>query len=528
MLKDFDYMNPDYTAVFVARAKRLKWMRENPEGVPALKLYYRNNIAQFITDWGMTFDPRNAGLGLPASIPFILFERQVEWIEEFMDCWKNGRPFLTVKCREMGLSWLSIAVACSVCLFNEGIVVGFGSKKEEYVDKIGSPKSLFYKARMFLRYIPHEFRGGFIEKKHAPHMRVNIPATGSYLSGECGDDIGRGDRSSFYFVDESAHLQRPHLIEASLSQTTNCRVDISTICGTDNPFYKKIEEGKIKCFRFGWRSDPRKNQAWYDKQVFELDPVTVAQEIDMDPHASKEGIVIPNKWVQSAIDAHTKLGIEPTGAREGAFDVADTGRDRNAFCGRHGILVEYLESWSGKEATDDIFESVEKVFMICDVNNYETFYYDADGLGAGVRGDSRVVNERREEAGQKELEVELFRGSGAVIDPEEEMVKGRLNQDFFVNHKAQGWWRLRILFQNTHRAVNGMPYNPDEIISLSSDLPELTKLTTELSQPTYSLKNGKILIDKQPEGSMSPNHADSVMISYAPKEQQYKGILDLL
>lgn len=524
---EFDFRNPDYASVFQWRVKRLAYLRENPDQIPLLKAYYRENIAQFIIDWGVTFDPRNAERRLPSVIPFLLFERQEEWVFEFIESWKNQEPFTTVKTRDMGLSWLSIAVACSVCLFNDGIVAGFGSRKEEYVDKIGSPKSLFYKARMFLKYLPAEFRGGWNEKKHAPHMRINIPDTGSCMSGESGDGIGRGDRSSFYFVDESAFLERPQLVEASLSQTTNCRVDISTPNGSDNPFAQKVLGGKIKCFRFHWREDPRKDDAWYEKQLEELDPVTIAQEIDMDFNASKEGIIIPSKWVQAAIGAHGKLDIEPTGERQGAFDVADRGKDKNAFCGKHGFLLDYLESWSGKDATDDIFESVEKCFMIADTNDYESFYYDADGLGAGVRGDSRVINERRVEDSQKEIEVKLFRGSGEIIDPDDEMVKGRKNKDFFTNHKAQGWWHLRILFQNTYRAVNGLEYDPDEIISIDRNLPELTALTSELSQPTYSLRNGKILVDKQPDGALSPNLSDSVMINYAPKKREARGFFDL-
>lgn len=524
---EFDFRNPDYASVFKWRVERLAYLRENPDQIPLLKSYYRDNIAQFITDWGVTFDPRNAERKLPSLIPFLLFDRQEEWVDEFMDAWRCQEPFTTVKTRDMGMSWLSVATACSVCLLNDGIVAGFGSRKEEYVDKIGSPKSLFYKARMFLKYLPAEFRGGWNEKKHAPHMRIQIPHTGSVMSGESGDGIGRGDRSSFYFVDESAFLERPKLVEASLSQTTNCRCDISTPNGSDNPFAQKVLSGKGRIFRFHWRQDPRKDASWYEKQVYELDAVTVAQEIDIDFNASKENIIIPSKWVQAAIGAHKKLGIEPTGERQGAYDVADTGKDKNAFSGRHGILLDYLESWSGKDATDDIFESVEKCFMIADTHNYESFYYDADGLGAGVRGDSRVINERRKENGQSEIDVMLFRGSGEIVDPDDEMVKGRLNKDFFTNHKAQGWWYLRILFQKTYRAINGQEYDPDEIISISEDLPELETLTTELSQPTYSLRNGKILVDKQPDGALSPNHADSVMINYAPKKREARSFFDL-
>jgi len=524
---DFDFKNPDYVPIFRERVARLAYLRENPEQVPLLKNHYKHNIAQFIDDWGVTFDPRNIERGLPALVPFLLFDRQREWIDEFLGAWSDGVPFITMKSRDMGLSWLSIGVACSVCLFNDGVVAGFGSRKKEYVDRIGHPKALLYKARMFLRYIPPEFRCGFDERKHAPEMRITIPGTGSCITGECGDEIGRGDRTAFYFVDESAHLERPHIAEASLSATTNCRADISTPNGSDNPFAEKILAGKIRQFIFHWRDDPRKDEAWYDKQLDELDPVTVAQEIDLDFNASKEGIIIPSAWVQAAIDAHEKLGIEPTGAREGAFDVADQGRDKNAFAGRHGILLDHIESWSGSKDTSDIFDSVERCFLIADTHDYPLFHYDGDGLGAGVRGDARVINERREDAGQRIIEVVQFRGSGEIVDPDDEMVPGRSNKDFFTNWKEQSWWSLRLRFRDTFRAVNGAEYDPENIISLSSKLTELRRLCTELSQPTYTLRNGKILVDKQPEGSLSPNLADSAMMLYAPRARMSRGFFDI-
>jgi hypothetical protein len=37
------------------------------------------------------------------------------------------------------------------------------------------------------------------------------------LKGEAGDNIGRGDRTTLYFVDEAAFLQRPLLIDAALA-----------------------------------------------------------------------------------------------------------------------------------------------------------------------------------------------------------------------------------------------------------------------------------------------------------------------
>lgn len=512
----FDFKNPDYVAVFEWRMDRLKRIRRDPKVLPALKAFYRDNPAQFIIDWGMTFEPRNVERGLPAHIPFLLFPKQEEWVAWFVERWKQREPGLTEKTRDMGMSWLTVGTAATICLHHRGVVAGFGSRKEEYVDKIGSPKALFEKARMFLASLPPEFRGGWHRDKHAPHMRVLFPETGSAMTGESGDGIGRGDRTSFYVVDESAFLERPQLVDASLSATTNCRQDISTPNGLANPFAQKRHGGKIKLFTFHWRDDPRKDDDWYAKQVHELDPVTVAQEIDINYAASVEGVVIPSAWVQSAVNAHVKLGIEPTGMRFCGLDVADEGIDMNAFGSRRGILLDHLTEWSGKGS--DIFATTVRAIGICEELGAEHFDYDADGLGSGVRGDSRVVNEARVNEGKRAILANPFRGSGAVHDPEGEMVKGRKNADFFSNIKAQAWWSLRMRFQATHRAVTeGGPFDADDLISIDPNLTMLGRLIPELSQPTYSIsQTGKVVIDKAPEGMRSPNLADAVMICFQP------------
>jgi len=512
-----DWRNPAYAEIFAARAERLQRLRAAPHRLGKLKDYYRDHIAQFITDWGMTFDPRNVERDVPTLIPFILFPKQQEWVEWFFERWRNRERGLTEKSRESGVSWLSVATAASICLLNEGVVAGFGSRKEEYVDKIGNPKSLFEKARTFVQLLPIEFRGGWIREQHAPHMRIMFPETKSVMTGEAGDSIGRGDRTSFYFIDEAAFLEHPELVDAALSQTTNCRQDISTPNGMANSFAIQRHSGKRKVFTFHWRDDPRKDQAWYDRQVEEINnPIVVAQELDINYSASAEGIIIPSAWVQAEIGAHQKLGIEPTGDRRGGFDVADEGFDKNAFAGKHGFLLEYLRSWSGKGG--DIYRSVATVFDICTERGYESFYYDADGLGAGVRGDARTINEMRRERVQTEIRDNPFRGSGEVWDPDGEMVKKRKNKDYFANAKAQAWWWLRLLFQNTHRAVvEKMEFDPTKIISIDPQLPELVALSLELSQPTYSINMvGKILVDKMPNGARSPNLADAVMICYQP------------
>lgn len=514
----FDFKTPDYAAIFTARAQRLAWIREDPAArLPPLKAFYREHPADFIRDWGCTFEVRNPERGLPAMIPFLLFPRQEEWIDFIMRKWRERRPGLTEKSRDCGVTWLSIALGCTLCLFNDGLNIGYGSRKEEYVDKIGAPKALFSRARQFLQLLPAEFLGGWDVKRHAPFKLISFPSTGSTMTGEAGDGIGRGDRASIYFVDEEAFLERPQTVEASLSQSTNCRQSISTPNGMANPFAQKRHSGKIEVFTFHWRSDPRKDQAWYDQQVEDIDnPQIVAQEIDLDYSASVEGVLIPQAWVQAAIDSHVKLGFAPTGARTGALDVADTGIDKNAFCGAYGPLVEMVEEWAGDES--GIFKTVVRAHRLCDENGYISYKYDADGLGAGVRGDAIVINAGRKKEGMREVPVITFRGSGEKFNPEGEDVKGRKNKDYFLNFKAQSWWALRRRFYKTYHAVTnpGTPYVVDDLISLSSTMPNITKLCMELSQPTWDHNEvGKMFVEKAPDGTRSPNLADAVMMQFS-------------
>lgn len=534
-----DWKNPDYTAIYHQRMENLAAIRENPQRIPQLRAFYADHPDEFIDDWGVTFDPRNAERNLPTLIPFRLFPKQREWILWVVDRWRSQEPGLCEKSRDMGVTWLAVALACTLALFREGLVIGFGSRKSEYVDKIGTLKPILPKARMFMQNLPVEFQGGFVDWRDAPYMRIAFPDTGSLITGEGGDDIGRGDRSSIFFVDEAAHIQRPELVDASLSQTTNCRIDLSSVRGMNNTFAQKRWGGKVKLFIFDWRDDPRKDQAWYDKQCETLDPVVVAQEIDRDYAASVKGVVIPGIWVRAAIDAKKFLGIAPSGRKGLAFDVADEGADKDAWAACYGTEVEETDEWSGKGS--DIFGSVEYVFDVCDERGYSEFRYDSDGLGAGVRGDARVLNERRRANNAKTIRAIGYRGSEGVYAPDDIVEgtigadgdKGRTNQDYYHNRKAQAWWSLRKRFQKTYRWVESLKKHrqdpvkyptvlscpPDEIISLSSANPNLQKLVAELSQATYRQSEvGKLLIEKKKEGMPSPNMADAVVIHYAPME----------
>lgn len=532
---EFDWRNPDYVSVFKQRAERLARLRADPALLESVRVYYRTHLDDFVNDWGVTVDPRVASKGRSPIMPMILWPKQREYIQWLYERWRNDEPGVVVKSRDVGISWLAMGFASGIGIFHHDVSVGFGSEKEDKVDRSGDPDCLFFKGRMFLQYLPVEFRGGWTLSKHTAHMRISFPLTGSSITGEAGKNIGRGGRKSVYFVDESAHVPNPKAIDASLSANTECRIDMSSVNGMANSFAERAHNPAIPRFDFAFQDDPRKDAEWEKKKRAELDPVVFAAEYERNFTASIEGVVIPAMWVSASIDAHKRVGIEPQGPKRGAMDVADSGSDANAFGVAQEFLVHHVESWKGS-ADLDIYHSVERAFLLSDLFGLDDYVYDADGLGAGVRGDARKINEKRESEGVRTIGVAAFRGSGEVFDPERVVPQTeRKAEDFFENLKAQAWWYLRMRFQYTYRLIQrleaGDYVNPAEIdrelfISIAKDFKERARLCIELSQPVWATsKHGKVMVDKCPVGTKtevrkaikSPNLADDVMMLFAPR-----------
>lgn len=524
-MSQFNWKDPDYLPIYVARHKRLNALRRDPALLALVKKHYRESptgTADFINDWALTIDPRVKGRS--PVMPFLLFPRQIELLDFIARKYAAGEPGIVVKSRDVGASWLAMAWGVTKCLFTSDFMVGVGSAKEDKIDRSGDPDTLFYKARMFLQWIPVEFRAGWELSKHSAHMRLVFPGTNSSLTGEAGDNIGRGGRKSVYFVDEAAHIERPMLIDASLAATTECRIDMSSVNTMANSFAEKAHAGNIERFNFGWRDDPRKDQAWYDKKKRDLDPVIVAQEIDCNFNASADNVVIASNLVEAAIGLAERLGINLRGPRKSSLDIADQGRDKCAWASRDGNVLDGLLSWSG--ANMDIAESVSKAVGLTEEKGGKDLIYDADGMGANVRGDVRVMKEIRQEKNPRSfatVRVMPFRGSGAVLWPEKNARRSEVkNKDMFQNYKAQAWWFLYTMFVESDKANRGEPYDPDLIISIDPALPELTQLKGELSQPQWKwMTTGKRVIDKQPDDTRSPNLADAVMMLYSPRKSAW-------
>ena len=141
----FDWKAPDYDAVFRERAERLQRIRQPGFDLDALKAYYKTHHVEFITEWGMTFDPRNVEVGISATVPFLLFQKQADFIMWLLDRWKGREDGLAEKSRDMGASWLCCAISVWLWLFHPGSTVGWGSLLAHNINDRGNPKAIFLK-----------------------------------------------------------------------------------------------------------------------------------------------------------------------------------------------------------------------------------------------------------------------------------------------------------------------------------------------------------------------------------------------
>jgi phage terminase large subunit len=529
-----DNWPPDYLSVWAWRQKHLVAMRGNRALLVGALEYYRTRPVEFINHWLDTYDPRVAGQkGKTARMPFILFDRQAEMVEFILACLNGEENGLMEKARDMGATWVCCAVSVWLWRFWDGAAVGWGSRKEQLVDKIGDPDSIFEKMRMLIRSMPREFWPvGFSEVDHMAYMRIVNPETGATITGEAGDNIGRGGRKLIYFKDESAHYERPEKVEAALADNTRVQIDISSVNGLGNVFHRRREGGReweggpahpgvTNVFVMDWRDHPAKDDAWYlaRKRKAEAEGLlhVFAQEVDRNYAASVDGAIIPSEWIVTAIDAHVKLGFEPTGAHLAGLDVADEGGDRNALALRKGPLLVSADDWG----EGDTGETTRRAVVACRGIGTVAVQYDSVGIGAGVKSEAN----RLEAIGELPpgLTFVAWSAGAAPQFPDRNIEPGDahtpLNKDFYANLKAQGWWHLRRRFEKTYRAITaGIAYPPDDLISLPSSLPKLRQLQKELAQATASRTTGalKLVVDKSPPGTKSPNLADAVVMAFWP------------
>jgi hypothetical protein len=154
---------------YAIRKARLIKCNADP-GLQALAIAAcKRDIILWLNDWVWTQDPRRS----PAMLPFRPWPRQVEylrWRQSMRELVREGgqpESGLIEKSRDMGITWLNAAAQTHAWLFERNYKGAFGSRKQDLVDRLGDPDSIFEKVRIILRYLPKwMLPEGFDDRRH--------------------------------------------------------------------------------------------------------------------------------------------------------------------------------------------------------------------------------------------------------------------------------------------------------------------------------------------------------------------------
>jgi phage terminase large subunit len=533
-----DQWPPDYRGVYAWRIQTLTALRADSELLASARIYYSSRPAEFIQHWMDTYNPRK---GSTKWMPFVFFQRQNDFIQYLEELRHDGENGLVEKCRDIGATWLACAYSVWCWLFLDDDATGWGSRKQELVDKLGDPDSIFEKMRLLIKRLPDVWLPeSFKTRDHATFMKLINPEHGATITGESGDNIGRGGRKARYFKDESAHYERPEKIEAALGDNTDVQIDISSVNGLGNVFHRrreagidwqpgvKIDPGFTRVFVFDWRDHPEKTQEWYDQRKAKAEREGMqhvfAQEVDRNYSAAVQNTIISYEWLQACIDAHLKvecLRQPPPNVWMAGLDVADEGLDRNALALRQWVILRHVEEWGERDPGMTARLAITGLRNQKRVPFGTKVQYDCIGVGSNVKSEyNRWLDEGLLQRGQ--LIFVPWNAGAAIANPYERIIpdddQSPLNRDFFANMKAQAWWSMRARCYKTWRAVtHGDVYTPEELISFDSEMPLLHQLLKELAQPVSKPSASlKTMVDKKPEGTKSPNLADATIQAFFP------------
>lgn len=463
----------------------------------------------FICTYVKTYDPRlNEG---ERWIPFDLWPKQVELVRWILKRAETRTEGVIEKSRDTGVSWVVVSLLTWYLIFHSDITIGVGAALELQVEDSQNPTALFWKLRNLLDRLPQWMFNG--KKYVSKSMTISNPNTGSVITGQCGDNIGRSGRSFIFFIDEFAQVERSHKVYNAVFGNTDALIVLSTPQGVGNMFEQMVSnietrlDGRV--FTMHWTDDPRKDEAWAAKKKA-ANAVTFAQEYDLDYTGSKDNIVIPGSWVQAAVGYQ----IEPKGAFVGGLDIGTGSQPSTVLTVRKGSVVKgqktYDSGEGGVKAVPEILGRVINDIISATNSGGESIVSVAyDAAGDTGAASSKTLSNRK-------LPFSIIPILGQSDPSHMTWPDGKSSKQKFKNRRSEAYWLIRERFRKTYEnKYEGGTHSHDECISIPND----PLLIRELSMPRYEeTETGLTRVwskkTMKEKGIASPDNADSLVYSF--------------
>jgi len=257
----YEMVPKDFYTNLLFRKEILRLGYESRKRAEELWIMCARDILFYINTFVWTYDPRG-GNGLK-KLPFITYPKQDEIILEINNAIGN-EDIRIEKSRDTGASWMCLTVFDHRWRFYEAESLLMISRNEDYVDKSGNPKCLFWKLDFLADHLP----GWLKPSQHRIKLHLQNLDNGSVIDGESTTgDVARGDRRNAILLDEYAafEVNDGYRAEAATIAATPCRILNSTPQGVGNA-YADSRDLDMKCTRIHWSDIPDRRRGIYGTQ----------------------------------------------------------------------------------------------------------------------------------------------------------------------------------------------------------------------------------------------------------------------
>lgn len=313
-------------------AANIKWrqrLRNEARNDPAVRAKLKQACASSFIFWVNAFcftyhqkwvndnGEEVAVTGDASHVPFITWKIQDDAALQIINAIERGEDVLIDKSRDMGASWLVIAVFQWFWQFRPNSTFLELSRKELYVDQRGNMDSLFEKHRYMLRMQPLWLRPKRVRDNA---MLIENQDIGSSIVGESTNEhAGQGGRKTAILLDEFARVRNGEEIDLATADTSACRIFNSTVNGPSTWYtriYRDMNSGKRtgRIIVLPWEAHPFKGRdikfvdvpvtprnptgrkavsPWYLKEQAKRSSRNLAQNVDRDHGKSGDSFFDP-------------------------------------------------------------------------------------------------------------------------------------------------------------------------------------------------------------------------------------------
>lgn len=277
------------------------------------ELFFRDILFAF-NGFFYTLDVRKKPI---AARPFCTYPFQDDALLELVEIIKTSDGLHTTdllweKSRDMGATWMILGAFTWFWLNpEEPSDFLLGSRKEDYVDKLGDPRTHFHKIRYLLDRLPEWLLPkGFNRRKHDTFMKLQNPVTGGSITGESNNaNFSTQGRYTAVLFDEFGKWEGTDTAAwTSAGDASPCRIANSTPFGAAGKHYELATDGKTRKIIMHWSLHPEKREGlacywpkleeagnyvdeynwvgltseWYEREKLRRTAQEIAQELDID------------------------------------------------------------------------------------------------------------------------------------------------------------------------------------------------------------------------------------------------------